>query len=153
MIAYMHTVQLKVATSLAWGTALQGHDYHAPEQGGEVEVPLTGRTTPWNTHALWNVPKLALTGFLLVSEGLHLGDDGREGPAGVEEACAIATLQRILQPQNAQAKLVSIPGATWEQEFEDEKRREWHERKMLSKFTRAQRQLDLMGLTGTVLHC
>lgn len=146
--------KLDLEKTLVVGTVLQGHEYKSTGRGDEVEVALTGRTTPWNTNALWNVPKLALTGFLLVSEGLHPGEDGREGASGVEEVCTIATLQRILQPNNAQAKLISIPGATWEQDFEDdEKRREWHEKKMMSKFTRAKIQLDLLGLSGTVIHC
>merc|ERR1711937_370402 len=123
--------KLDLETTLVVGTALQGHEYKKTTdhgQGEEVEVELTGRTTPWNTCSLWNVPKLALTGFLLVSEGLHPEEDGREGSGGVEEVVAIATLQRILQPSHAQAKLVSIPGTSWGQDFDDEKRREWHER-------------------------
>jgi hypothetical protein len=31
---------------------------------------LTGATSPWNTLALWSVPKLAVTGFLGVADGL-----------------------------------------------------------------------------------
>jgi hypothetical protein len=31
--------------------------------GGSVPIALNGRTSPWNTLALWNVSKLALTGF------------------------------------------------------------------------------------------
>ncbi len=85
----------------------------------------------------------------------------REGVGGVEEVCTIATLQRILSPERAQAKLVSIhpesdgrKSVTWGQDFGgDEQRREWHDRKMKSKLTRAQRQLDLMGLSGKVIHC
>ena len=147
--------KLDLEHTLVVGTALQGHEYKTRTADEEVEVELTGRTTPWNTCALWNVRKLSLTGFLLVSEGLHPEEDGREGAGGVEEVCTIATLQRILTPENAQAKLISIPGTSWGvQDFaDDEKRREWHEQKMMSKFTRAKRQLDLLGLTGTVIHC
>jgi len=151
--------KLDFERTLVVGTVLTGHEYKNSKENdaaadGGVEVELTGRTTPWNTCALWNVPKLALTGFLLVSEGLHPEEDGREGAGGVEEVCTIATLQQILQPQNAEAKLISIPGTSWGQDFsDDEKRREWHERKMLSKVTRAKRQLDLLGLSGTVIHC
>jgi hypothetical protein len=60
------------------GAVLQGHQYHAPTESNtdELQVELTGRTTPWNTLALWNLPVLALTGFLLVSEGLHPEEDG-----------------------------------------------------------------------------
>jgi len=146
--------KLDLETTLVVGPVLQGHEYKATISEEEAEVNLTGRTTPWNTCGLWNVSKLALTGFLLVSEGLHPEEDGREGSGGVEEVCTIATLQRILRPENAQAKLISIPGTSWGQDFgNDEKRREWHERKMMSKYIRAKRQLDLMGLSGTVIHC
>ncbi|KAL9187101.1 hypothetical protein ACHAXT_010821 [Thalassiosira profunda] len=145
---------LDMDTTLVVGAALPGHEYRAPENEAEVEVALTGRTVPWNTCAVWNVPKLALTGFPLVAEGLHPAEDGGEGASGVEEACTIAALQRILSPERARAKLVAVPGTAWEQDFEgDEKRREWHERKMRSKVTRAKRQLELMGLEGTVVHC
>ena len=150
--------KMDIERTLVVGTVLSGHEYKQPkEDKEEMEVELTGRTTPWNTCALWNVPKLALTGFLLVSEGLHPEEEEEEGilSAGVEEVVAIATLQHILQPCNAQAKLVSIPGTSWgTQDFNnDEKRKEWHEKKMQSKLTRAKRQLDLLGLSGTVIHC
>ena len=149
--------KMDIERTLVVGTVLSGHEYKQPINEGEIEVELTGRTTPWNTCALWNVPKLALTGFLVVSEGLHPDEDQEEGmsSAGVEEVVAIATLQKILQPSNAQAKLVSIPGTSWGiQDFNnDEKRKEWHEKKMQSKLTRAKRQLDLLGLSGTVIHC
>mmetsp|Transcript_24153 Transcript_24153/g.45583 ORF Transcript_24153/g.45583 Transcript_24153/m.45583 type:complete len:331 (-) Transcript_24153:47-1039(-) len=146
---------------LVVGAALQGHTHYAPHGGQEKEVNLDGRTTPWNTLAMWNLPKLALTGFLLVSDGLHPDEDGREGVGGVEEVCTIATLQRILSKERAKAKLISIrpeseggKSVTWGQDFGgDEQRREWHERKMRSKLTRAQLQLDLMGLSGKVIHC
>lgn len=59
------------------GAVLQGHTHCAPHGGQEKEVNLDGRTTPWNTLAMWNLPKLALTGFLLVSDGLHPDEDGR----------------------------------------------------------------------------
>lgn len=175
---------LDLEKTLVVGIVLPGHDYrcckqsvaqidddhNGDEDGGEtqkggdeqeVQVELTGRTTPWNTCSLWNVSKLSLTGFLLVSEGLHPEDDESElgSSAGVEEVCTIATLQRILGPCNAQAKLISIPGeentTSWEtSNFEkDVKRQEWHEKKMASKVTRAKRQLELMGLSGTVIHC
>ena len=117
------------------------------------EVELTGRTCPWNTFALWNLHKLSLTGFLQISEGLH---NGEEGIAGIEEVCTIATLQTILSYNEAKAKLIKMElpeEVLWGQEFDgDEARREWHERKMQSKEFRARRQLELMGLSGRVLH-
>lgn len=162
--------KLDLEKTLVIGTVLPGHDYRCSRQDvaqidvegvveEEVMVELTGRTTPWNTCSLWNVPKLSLTGFLLVSEGLYPEDDGSElgSSAGVEEVCTIATLQRILGPCNAQAKLICIPGeesTSWETYFEkDTKRQEWHAKKMASKVTRAKRQLELLGLSGTVIHC
>ena len=142
--------KMDIDTTLVVGAVLQGHQHYDTSD----DVELTGRTTPWNTLALWNLPKLALTGFLLVSEGLHPDVDGKEGAAGVEEVCTIAMLQKIL-PNSAQAKLVSIPGGVqWGQDFgDDEGRKEWHEKKMMSKVTRAKRQLDLMGLSGSCKHC
>ena len=143
--------------TLVVGAALRGHDYRGGCGGGHdeagVEVALTGRTTPWNTCALWDVPKLSLTGFLLVSEGLH----PPEGAAGVEEVATIAVLQRILSPRRARAKLVALSGnmVSWEEDFDnDAGRREWHEKKMESKVSRARRQLELLGLyDGVVMHC
>lgn len=148
------TDRLDGETTLVVGTRLQGHDHRSGTGEECVEVELSGRTTPWNTCALWNLPKLALTGFQLVSEGLHTGPDGGSVEAGVEEAVTIACLQRILGPERAVAKLVSIEGTSWEKDFgDDDGRREWHERKMKSKLQRAAAQLDLMGLRGTVIHC
>mmetsp|Transcript_26302 Transcript_26302/g.41284 ORF Transcript_26302/g.41284 Transcript_26302/m.41284 type:complete len:332 (-) Transcript_26302:57-1052(-) len=164
------TNKMDVMSTLVVGAVLQGHQHHyntaeednddgsSSSGGGEdgTEVELTGRTTPWNTLALWNLPKLALTGFLQVSEGLHNDEDGKDGAAnaGVEEVCTIATLQKILPANTAQAKLLLIDGVQWGQDFgDDEGRKEWHEKKMMSKVTRAKRQLELMGLGGTVLHC
>merc|ERR1719181_857769 len=49
---------------LVVGPVLDGHVFQAGEQ------PLNGRTTPWNTLALWSVRKLALTGFLCIADGL-----------------------------------------------------------------------------------
>ena len=65
-------------------------------------------------------------------------------------------MQHILSWDGAKAKLISLElpnEVIWGQDFkEDEARREWHERKMQSKESRARRQLELMGLSGTVLH-
>ena len=137
--------------TLVAGCALPGHDYREDSGGGE-EVPLTGRTTPWNTCAVWNLRKLATTGFALVAEGLHVQEDGTQGPAGVEEASTIAILQRTMPRGEAVAKLVRVPGVTWEVDWDDEERRRWHEGKMRSKVERAAVHLKTLGLDGTVLH-
>ncbi|KAL3800895.1 hypothetical protein ACHAW5_002046 [Stephanodiscus triporus] len=152
------------------------------EEAAEVEVELTGRTAPWNTCAIWDVNKLALTGFLLVSEGLHRAEGGvvvgceggtnnantnttkstststDAGAAGVEEVATIAVIQRVLSHRRARAKLVMLRPdmIDWDEDFDDDEgRREWHERKMRSKLSRARRQLELLNLVGSgiVIHC
>jgi len=50
--------------TLVVGPVFNGHDFRSGEQ------LLNGRTTPWNTLALWSVRKLALTGFLCIADGL-----------------------------------------------------------------------------------
>ena len=66
------------ASTLVAGAKLQGHDHKSPEEASEgVMVELSGRTTPWNTAAVWNLKKLGLTGFPLVAEGLIPNEDGR----------------------------------------------------------------------------
>ena len=141
---------VNIDNTLVAGCALPGHDYR--EDSGGEEVPLTGRTTPWNTCAVWNLRKLATTGFALVAEGLHVQEDGTQGPAGVEEASTIAILQRTLPRGKAVAKLVRVPGVTWEMDWDDEERRRWHEGKMRSKVERAAVHLKTLGLDGTVVH-
>ena len=137
--------------TLVAGARLGGHVYHESTTTHE-SIALTGRTSPWNTLAVWNLQKLALTGFQLVSDGL-LTDDATEPSYGVEEVLAIALLQKVLGLDQAKAKLIKLPDIQWDQDFQDEERRQWHEQKMSSKVERANRQLILMGLTGAVYHC
>lgn len=129
------------------GAALNGHQYHAALSRSDLshqEVPLTGRTTPWNTLCVWNLNKLSLTGFSTVSD---LGTS-----AGVEECVAIALLQKLFP--KSEARLVKVTDIEWEESFkQDEERRRWHEEKMRSKIERAECQLKLLGLSGTVVHC
>ena len=136
--------------TLVAGALLGGHDYHENSSRKDV-VKLDGRTTPWNTMAVWKIPKLALTGFQLVSEGL-LTDTATEPSYGVEEVFAIAVLQNVLGADQAKAKLVKLADVEWNQGFEDEERRQWHEKKMKSKIERAGRQLKSAGLSGQVYH-
>jgi hypothetical protein len=159
--------------TLVCGAVLPGHDYQGSGSllngnAAMVATELNGRTSPWNTLALWNLRKLALTGFLLVSEGLHAHHD-LASSAGVEEVVAIAVLQRVLGPNNAKAKLISLVAAAddqngaaesptrttvdWNPVFSDPARQEWHEKKMKSKLERASQQMRLLGLDGVVYHC
>jgi hypothetical protein len=128
----------------------------------QVVVALTGRTTPWNTLAVWDLRKLSLTGFLLVSEGLFDDDDNDNGSvstAGVEEAVAIAVLQKLLGPEQSKAKLVALPEdhvVQWQVNSFEGDRRKWHEQKMKSKEQRAAKQLERIGFVlqdaGVVHH-
>ncbi|CAE8587639.1 unnamed protein product [Polarella glacialis] len=52
------------ADTLVVGPVVDGHVFCDGEQ------PLNGRSSPWNTLALWSVRKLALTGFLCIADGL-----------------------------------------------------------------------------------
>lgn len=54
-----HTLQ-----TLVVGPVLDGHIF------SEGECQLNGRSTPWNTLALWSTQKLGLTGFLSVADGI-----------------------------------------------------------------------------------
>lgn len=66
---------------LVVGPVFDGHDFQAGER------LLNGRTTPWNTLALWSVRKLALTGFLCIADGLPdvPPSIGREGMQRVRD--------------------------------------------------------------------
>lgn len=125
--------------TLVVGKRLEGHEFKTRPS------KLTGTTTPWNTCALWNLSRLALTGFLLVSDGLN----GLEG--GVEE-CAVIGLHQKLWPDKSAAKLVDLASGGWDTEFQDEGRRAWHAKKMASKDARAGRQMVALGVEGTVEH-
>lgn len=132
--------------TLVVGARLPGHAFR-----GEC-VALAGTTCPWNTLAVWDLKKLSLTGFQLVSDGL-LTDDKEEPSFGIEEVVAIALLQKLLGKENAKSKLVSLNNVSWQVDsFEDPERRKWQEQKMKSKDSRAKRQLDLIGLSGEVYH-
>ncbi|GAX20377.1 hypothetical protein FisN_9Hh090 [Fistulifera solaris] len=133
--------------TLVVGARLPGHVVR-----GECVTLLSGTTSPWNTLAVWDLHKLSLTGFQLVSDGL-LTDDKEEPSFGVEEVVAIALLQKLLGTENAKAKLVTLKHVDWQVDsFDDPERRKWQEEKMKSKEIRAQRQLDLIGLAGKVHH-
>jgi len=127
------------------GAVLSGHDYLRTVNEPSIQVPLRGRTCPWNTIALWRVSSLGLIGFPLIGDG----DGAIEG--GVEEVTAISLLQHI-NPR-LQAVLAKIPGLEWQTKFDSDERRIWHEHKMKSKDIRPQRQMELSGIPiGSVWH-
>jgi hypothetical protein len=170
---------LDLETTLVVGARLPGHDYqHHHQQTPNVVVtgsstnedatavgsrscssssytvvPLNGRTTPWNTLAVWNLRQLARTGFVQVSEGL-LTDRQTEPSQGVEEVMAIALQQHLFGRQQCLAKLVQLDdqpndnnknsdNKLWEESFRDPQRQAWHDAKMKSKLERAARQAAL----------
>lgn len=133
---------------LVVGAAFEDHTY---QPGWHT---LDGRTSPWNTLALWQTELLALTGFLGVAEGQDVANGRKD--AGVEEVTCIAVLQTLLGEARARAKLTVVPGLQWAtNEFAgDPERQAWHARKMTSKVSRPAAQLGLFGGTvqGRVLH-
>jgi hypothetical protein len=138
--------------TLVIGAALPGHEYKGDGSKDGTEVDLNGRTCPWNTSAMWNLNKLALLGFPLVADGLHQQEDGTPVAAGIEEFATVLLHQRM-DPGGSKAKLVKVVGVEWEQDFEDEERRKWHEAKMKSKVTRAEVHRSLLGGgKGKVIH-
>lgn len=134
---------------LVVGAALQGHTFKAGLQR------LDGCSSPWNTCALWSVPKLSLTGFLPASDGLP----GDPGAAGIEEVAAIAVAQSLREAAGGggmRAKLVDLRGhVTWNVAWDDPARQAWHAKKMESKARRAAAQLAALGIgegAATVWH-
>ena len=131
-------------TTLVCGAVLSGHDYrnqqyeipsttrnetNRPSLSATVAatttattttaVPTTmilnGRTSPWNTFALWNINKLSKIGFVSVSEGLHVDTSintnatTKKSIAGIEEVATIALLQKLYNPHTEMmAKLISL---------------------------------------------
>ncbi|CAK9107843.1 Hypothetical protein SCF082_LOCUS50190 [Durusdinium trenchii] len=64
--------------TLVVGPVLDGHKFREGEQ------ILDGRSSPWNTLALWSVRKLALTGFLCIADGLPDVPPSMNAEAGQE---------------------------------------------------------------------
>lgn len=104
--------------------------------GGAGIKPINGMTSPWNTLALWNLPKLNITGFLGVSSGLI-----KNVPGGMEEVTTISLLQQ-LYPNEAQAKLIRLPQLKWVNSCKDIERHKHHKHKMSTKLLRAEIQLE-----------
>ncbi len=130
------------------GPAMDGHLF--TEGDG---VALNGRSTPWNTFAIWNVDVLSLTGFPLVAEGI--GGDRTTG--GVEEVSAISLLQHINPRYQALLiKMLNIDPSIsleWLTKHDDTERQEYHDFKMRSKIERPALHMLRMGIcSGTVNH-
>jgi hypothetical protein len=180
-------------TTLVCGAVLSGHEYHGTQHSSidcdkrdmnnngdtsnsstittePVATTLNGRTTPWNTLALWNISKLSKIGFLPVSDGICIDVDemnrastnsdntnysnkmNPQSIAGVEEVITISVLQKLYNPHiDMVAKLIYTPSIAWDiVSFQnDPKRQVYHEQKMQSKLQRAQQQLQILSLDST----
>ena len=121
---------------------------------------LDGLSSPWNTLTVWNIARLAKTGFLLVSEGVL-----KEAAGGIEEVSVIALHQQLFGVNSTKAKLLKLPACVlvnnsnsqtavskdpeeilWDQAWKDPLRASWHVEKMKSKLQRASNQLDCLQL-------
>lgn len=137
---------LQLNDALVVGTALT-KSHHFREG---TDIPLNGLTSPWNTNAVWHIPSLAMTGFIAVSDGIA-------GPTGaaIEEVCVIA-LKQSLTRGRSKAILVELPQGEviWDvKSLDDSQRQKLHEEKMRSKVTRAEAQINLLGIqSGIVDH-
>jgi hypothetical protein len=78
-----------------------------------------------------------------------ISDLGKNG--GVEECVTIALLQKLF-PESI-TKLVKVDDISWEETFQDSERQKWHDEKIKSKVERPAHQLEVLNLSGTVLHC
>lgn len=111
------------------------------EHAGSTGVfPLHGLNSPWNTMALWDLDKLARTGFLGISSGLLNGV-----PGGMEEVVTISLLQH-LDPHNCLAKIFKGSRLNWAFSCMGPERRAIHRVKMRTKYRRAEQQLKYLGI-------
>jgi hypothetical protein len=121
-------------------------DGHAFSKGVNA---LTGRTTPWNTFAVWSVRHLALTGFPMIGDGV--GADRAMG--GVEEVSAINLLQKVNPELKAVLVRFTSHAVQWNTRFDDPERQKYHDRKMQSKNERPAKQMAILGIApGQVFH-
>ncbi|KAG8743714.1 hypothetical protein FRC10_011587 [Ceratobasidium sp. 414] len=134
---------------LVVGKAFGAHAFLSPSPNtdqGSAPVFLTGRTCPWNTFAMWDVSKLARTGFLLTSE-----TNTPPHASAIEEAPTIALHQRLF-PGQSRALLVRFEAVDtggkdgWGTTWVDPARTEWHARKLASKDTSAASHIANIGL-------
>jgi hypothetical protein len=110
---------------------------HGEDPGTKI---ICGMTSPWNTLALWNLPKLNATGFLGISSGIV-----KSIPGGMEEVVTISLLQK-LYPNEAHAKLVSISDLLWIPIWDNIERENDHKEKIITKSLRAEAQLKYLRI-------
>ena len=127
----------KLNAHLTSETLVVGGKMISNHGGDQIGVqPIDGMNSPWNTLALWNLPKLNVTGFLGISSGVV-----KDIPGGMEEVSTISLLQQ-LYPSEAHAKLIALSDLKWMTNWMCEKRKNSHEQKMMTKLLRAEKQLE-----------
>jgi hypothetical protein len=129
--------------ALVVGACMEGHNFKAGWND------ITGRTTPWNTFAVWDVKKLSVFGFPLLGDGIINHKMG-----GVEEVTAITMAQNHLRSSTAILMDMSAANISWNTKFDDPQRAAWHEQKMKSKDERPAVQLTFLDRykQGRVYH-
>eukprot|EP00439_Symbiodinium_sp_Y106_P086507 s166_g33.t2 len=111
---------------LVVGPVFEGHNFRPGQQ------ILDGRSSPWNTLALWSVRKLALTGFLCIADGLPDVPPSMNREMGPHLHGSDRSRAVLLQlPPHLEAQLSWA--ANW---GKDEARKKWHKYKMASKVAR-----------------
>ncbi|KIM79329.1 hypothetical protein PILCRDRAFT_10463 [Piloderma croceum F 1598] len=126
----------------------KANDIHGSEVGASVK--LTGLTSPWNTFAIWDLSKLAKTGFLALSD-----TNVQPGQSAIEEVPTIALHQRLF-PSESKAILVKLvdvheSASGWDTNWNDPQRTAWQQSKLATKDLSAASHLRLLGL-HTELH-
>ncbi|WP_026605935.1 hypothetical protein [Methylocapsa acidiphila] len=114
------------------------HPGHGAAPGRQA---LGGETSPWNTFALWNLSRLSMVGFQLISDNL-----GGSPIGGVEEVPTIA-LHQMLFPDASDAWLIKLPSVDW-MNGRAESAAPWFREKLASKNIRARRHLAALGING-----
>ncbi|KAJ6468077.1 hypothetical protein C8R47DRAFT_1151706 [Mycena vitilis] len=134
--------------TLVIGKTLDPHTFKSGESNPVLEVQLTGLTSPWNTFAVWDLNKLAKTGFLAVSD-----TNTAPGQSAIEEVPTIS-LHQLLFPTSSRAILVKFPSkAGWDTNWDDPGRVAWQQSKLASKATSAFSHLSTLALpSGVVQH-
>ena len=135
---------------------------------------INGVNNPWNTLAVWHIPSLLKTGFLMVSDSGTAG-----GTSGQEEGPTIALLQymahrfetttptptpsppsrdtsddSVAAAMRCEAKLVTLPAANavqWAASVGGSGRRAAVERKLRSKRQRYDEQMERLGIEHGVV--
>ncbi|KAJ7759405.1 hypothetical protein DFH07DRAFT_445701 [Mycena maculata] len=131
---------------LVIGKALDPHTFESDGKDGALEVQLIGLTSPWNTFAIWDLSKLAKTGFLSISD-----TNTAPGQSAIEEVPTIS-LHQLLFPSSSRAVLVKFPSEDgWDTRWDDPGRAAWHKSKMASKNMSAFSHLSALDLPSAVV--